>query len=151
MSQWLRERLRQRPRWMNALMLFCAYMTFVHMPWDFFIKPVAHDAEAWFGFLLHGWGAKLTEPLHWAIYAAGVYGFWRMRAWMWPWAAVYAAQVTFGMFVWNVVYVGGFNGWVSGLVVLVPFGAITIALWQARDRFGRAPGSLRERYGSGRW
>jgi len=147
MSQWLRERLRQRPRWMNALMLFCAYMTFVHMPWDFFIKPVAHDAEAWFGFLLHGWGAKLTEPLHWAIYAAGVYGFWRMRAWMWPWAAVYAAQVTFGMFVWNVVYVGGFNGWVSGLVVLVPFGAITIALWQARDRFGRAPGSLRERYG----
>ena len=84
MSQWWRERLAPRPWWMNAVMLFCAYMTFIHMPWDIFVKPVAQDAEAWFGFLLRGWGAKLTEPLHWAIYAAGTYGFWRMRAWMWP-------------------------------------------------------------------
>ncbi|HTO57894.1 MAG TPA: SDR family oxidoreductase [Pseudomonadales bacterium] len=147
MSNWLRERFAQRPWWMNALMLFCAYMTVVFMPLDMFAKPVARDAEAWFGFLLHGWAAKLTEPLHWAIYAAGAYGFWRMRAWMWPWAAVYAAQVTFGMFMWNVVYVGGARGWLAGLVSLVPFGGITAALWQSRDRFGRAPRPLHERYG----
>jgi len=64
MREWFRERLATRPWWMNALMLFCAFMACLYMPWDFFVKPVARDAEAWFGFLLRGWGAKLTEPLH---------------------------------------------------------------------------------------
>jgi len=147
MGEWWRERMRQRPWWMNVLMLFCAYMAFIFMPWDIFVKPVARDAEAWFGFLLHRWGAKLTEPLHWAIYAAGVYGFWRMRSWMWPWAALYAAQVAFGMFIWNVVYVGGARGWLGGIASAVPLGAIALALWNARQQFERSPGSLRERYG----
>jgi short-subunit dehydrogenase len=147
MGEWWRERMRQRPWWMNVLMLFCAYMAIVYMPWDIFVKPVARDAEAWFGFLLHGWWAKLTEPLHWAIYAAGAYGFWRMRDWMWPWAVVYAAQVAIGMFVWNVVYVGGGRGWLVGAVSFVPFAAIAMALWNAQDRFGRKRASLRERYG----
>ena len=32
---------------MNALLLFCAYMTFVYVPWDFLSKPVAEaDPEA---------------------------------------------------------------------------------------------------------
>ena len=147
MSEWLGERLRQRPWWMNVLMIFCAYMAFVYMPWDFFVKPVAHDAEAWFGFLLHGWWAKLTEPLHWAIYAAGAYGFWRMRSWMWPWAALYTAQVALGMLVWNVVYVGGLRGWLGGVLAFVPLAAIAVALWNAQEQFGRKRASLRERYG----
>ena len=147
MGQWWRERMRQRPWWMNLLMVFCAYMALVYMPWDFFVKPVARDAEAWFGFLLHGWWAKLTEPLHWAIYAAGAYGFWRMRKWMWPWAALYAAQVALGMFVWNVVYVGGLRGWLGGLLAVAPLAAIAVALWNAQEQFGRKRGSLRERYG----
>jgi short-subunit dehydrogenase len=147
MRDWFRERLATRPWWMNALMLFCAFMACIYMPWDFFVKPVARDAEAWFGFLLRGWGAKLTEPLHWAIYAAGAYGFWRMRAWMWPWAAVYAAQVAIGMFIWNIVYVGGMRGWCGGLVSFVPFAAIAAALWGAQQRFGRPRPSMRERYG----
>jgi short-subunit dehydrogenase len=147
MAQWWRERLKQRPWWMNALMLFCVYMALIHIPWDFFVKPAARDAEAWFGILLRGRWAKLTEPLHWAIYAAGAYGFWRMRAWMSPWAAVYAGQVAFGMLVWNVVYVGGARGWLTGLLSLVPFGVLTSALWRERDRFGRPRQSLRERYG----
>src|SRR5438045_8167907 len=112
---------------MNLLMLFCAYMALVHIPLDFFVKPVARDQEAWFGFLLHGWGAKLTEPLHWAIYAAGAYGFWRMRAWMRPWAAAYAAQVAIGMLVWNVVYVGGLRGGLGGLISFAPFAWISVA------------------------
>ncbi|MBI1815322.1 MAG: SDR family oxidoreductase [Deltaproteobacteria bacterium] len=147
MAQWWRERLKQRPWWMNALMLFCAYLAVIHIPWDFFVKPAAQDAEAWFGILLRGRWAKVTEPLHWAIYAAGAFGFWRMRAWMWPWAAVYAGQVAFGMLVWNVVYVGGARGWLTGLLSLVPFGVLTSALWRERDRFGRPRQSLRERYG----
>lgn len=147
MRDWWRERMRQRPWWMNAVMLFCAYMTFIHMPWDIFVKPVAQDAEAWFGFLLHGWGAKLTEPLHWAIYAAGAYGFWHMRKWMWPWAALYIAQVALGTFVWNIVYVGGARGWLGGVAAAVPLGALAIALWNAQELFGRRRTPLRERYG----
>ena len=147
MGQWFRERLAQRPWWMNGLMFFCAYMAFVHIPWDFFVKPVTRDAEAWFGFLLHGWAAKLTEPLHWFIYAAGAYGFWRMKRWMWPWAAVYAAQVALGMLVWNIVYVGGLRGWFGGLAAFIPLAAIAVGLWQSKDRFAAPRPPLRQRYG----
>ena len=147
MRQWWREQLGRRPWWMNLLMFFCIYVAVVFLPWDMFVKPVAQDQEAWFGILLRGWAAKATEPLHWAIYAAGAYGFWRMRAWMWPWAAVYAAQVTVGMFVWNVVYVGGLRGWLEGLLSLAVFAGITAALWGSRQRFSEPRRSLRERYG----
>jgi len=147
MREWWHERLAVRPAWMNGLMLFCAFMAAIYMPWDFFVKPLARDAEAWFGLLLYGWGAKLTEPLHWAIYAAGAYGFWRMRRWMWPWAAVYAGQVALGMLVWNLVYVGGVRGALAGLAAFVPFALITVALWRARPLFERPALSMRERYG----
>ena len=80
---------------MNALMLFGASMPFVYLPWDLFAKPVAEDAEVWFGIMLTGWAAKAAEPLHWAVYAAGTYGFYRMRPWMWPWAAIYVALLRF--------------------------------------------------------
>ena len=83
-----------RPWWMNLIFLFCLYMTFIYLPFDLFVKPVALDEEVWFGFVLRGWWAKATEPLHWLIYGAGAYGFWKMARWMWPWAAVYAAQVS---------------------------------------------------------
>jgi len=147
MSTWIREVLGRRPGWMNALLAFCIFMTFVFMPWDMFVKPVAADQEAWFGLLARGWLAKATEPIHWAIYAAGMYGFWRMRRWMWPWAALYAAQVAIGMLVWGMVYVGGVKGLFQGLLGFVPLAALAVALWRSRDRFGRRPGALRTRYG----
>ena len=62
-SDGLRKLLNGRPHWMNALMLFCIFMTFIYMPWDIFIKPVAVDQEVWFGFMFTGWAAKATEPL----------------------------------------------------------------------------------------
>ena len=34
-----------RSLWMNALMLFCVYMTFIYMPFDIFFKPVDKDEE----------------------------------------------------------------------------------------------------------
>ena len=134
-SGW-REMLGARPWWMNLLFGFCLYMTFVYMPFDMFWKSVARDVEVWFGLMLHGWAAKLTEPFHWAIYAAGAYGFWKMRPWMWPWAAVYAAQVSVGMLVWNLRDARG-RGWTGGVVAALVFLIPTIALWRAKAHFGR--------------
>lgn len=152
MRDWLREAFGRRPGWMNALMLFCAYMAFVYVPWDFALKPVAADEEVWFGVRLHGWWAKATEPLHFAIYALGAYGFWHMRPWMWPWAALYTAQVAIAMAVWPVLYreeLGG--GALRAAAVAVPaflaFGALAVALWRARPRFRAPRPSPAERYG----
>jgi hypothetical protein len=157
MREWLRDVLARRPGWMNALLGFCAYMSVVYMPFDFFVKPIARDEEVWFGVVLTGLAAKATEPLHWAVYAAGTYGFWRMRPWLWPWAALYAAQVAIAMALWPVLEIGGAKGLMLGAISFVPFAALSVALWKARDRFQAPRRSLRERYGEwalrsrGRW
>ena len=49
LRDWLNGVFVGRPGWMNALMAFCAYMAFVYVPWDFFVKPVAEDQEVWLG------------------------------------------------------------------------------------------------------
>ena len=54
---WLRKGLARRPLWMNAILLFCVYMTFIYLPWDIFIKPLKVDQEVWFGVLFTGWAA----------------------------------------------------------------------------------------------
>lgn len=147
MRGWLRALFDGRPWWMNVLMVFAGYMAFVYLPWDIFIKPAAIDEEVWFGVRFHAGTAKFLALFHWAIYAAGAYGFRRMRPWMWPWAAVYAGQVAFSMMVWPWIYVGGFVGFLLGLVSVVPFAALTWALWEAQPHFQAAPRSLRDRYG----
>lgn len=144
---WLDDRLQDRPWWMNVLMLVSGFLAYVYVPWDFFFKPVALDQEAWFGILFTGWAAKLTEPLHFLVYAAGAYGFWRMRPWMWPWAAAWTAQLAFGMLVWPIVYRGGVGGWALGLAGGAAFGGIAWALYGARDAFTERPLGLRARYG----
>ncbi len=113
---------------------FCAYMAFVYVPWDFFFKPVAEDEEVWFGILLHGWAAKATEPLHWAIYAAGTYGLYQMRSWMWPWASLYVLQIAIGMFVWSILDEQAW-GWPVGLAAALPFVALSVAFWRVRPLF----------------
>jgi len=143
---WLRDHFSRRPPWMNAVMVFCAFATVIYVPWDFFFKPLEEDKEAWFGILLGGRWAKATEPIHWLIYAAGWYGFLRMRSWMWPWAAVYCAQLTLGMFVWGVVYVGGAGGFVMAVISAIPFALLTRALWNSRELFERPTRRLIERY-----
>lgn len=122
---------------MNLLLVFCLYMTFVYMPFDLLLKPVAEDEEVWLGITLHGWAAKATAPLHWLIYGAGAFGFWRMRPWMWPWAAAYALQVSVAMLVWNVVDPRG-GGWPAGLLGAVLFAVPAVALWRARALFERS-------------
>ena len=125
----LRTNLNLRPHWMNALMLFCAYMTFVYLPWDVLLKPLAEDQEVWFGLLFTGWAAKLGGVLHWFVYGAGFWGFWKMRPWMFPWAGLYTAQIALGMFVWSFLDERG-GGIVPALVVALIFLALAIALWR---------------------
>ncbi len=126
--------LRRRPWWMTLMWAFCLYMTFIYLPFDLFFKPVAEDEEVWFGFVLTGWAAKATAPLHWLIYGAGAYGFWKMSRWMWPWAAVYAAQVMVAMLVWNLVDPRG-GGWIPGLIAAAIFAVPTAALWFSKSHF----------------
>jgi uncharacterized protein len=146
-EHWWRAHANRRPWWMNGLMYFCIFMALIALPWDFFHTPVARDDQVWFGIVWHGWAAKLGELAHWAVYGAGAYGFWRMRTWMWPWAAAYAGQVAFSMFVWFAVHRGGPGGFVVGLISLVPYGGLSLLLWRARPVFHAVRKPLRERYG----
>ena len=127
--------LQPRPWWMNLLWFFCLYMTFIYMPFDIFTKPFERWEEIWFGFTLVGWWAKATEPLHWLIYAGGAYGFWKMSPAMWPWAAVYSAQVTIAMVVFNLLEGGKGGGPIAALISGGLFLIPTIALWRSKTRF----------------
>jgi short-subunit dehydrogenase len=149
MGEWLRHQLGRRPWWMNAMMLFCAYMALLYVPWDLFVKPVAVDEEVWFGVRFHGFAAKALAVPHWAMYAAGLVGFWGLHRWMHPWAAVYAAQMTIAMVVWPLLYVE--SGWrfVNAVAAGGVFGWITFVLWRARGWFQPPRGAVAERYG--RW
>jgi hypothetical protein len=119
---------------MNAVLLFSAYMAFIYMPWDIFVKPVAEDQEVWFGVLFTGWAAKATAPLHWLVYAAATRGLWLMKRWMHPWAALYVCQVVIGMFVFNLLDERGM-GVTGGLVSAVPFAVLAVAFWRSREQF----------------
>jgi len=147
MGEWLQHQLGRRPWWMNGMLLFCAWMALVYVPWDLFVKPVALDEQVWFGIRFHGWAAKLLAIPHWLVYAAGLVGFWGMRRWMHPWAAAYAAQMTFAMVVWQLVYLESDWRYVWAALAGAVFGWLTFVLWRARGHFQPAAGSLRERYG----
>ena len=135
-----------RPIYMNVLMLFCGYMTIFYMPFDLFYKPVDQDDEIWFGYVLHGWAAKATEPLHWAIYGAGFYGFLKMKSWMFPWASLYVVQVAIAMSIF---------GWLNQDVPIlysapigIPFLVLAVMLWRAKPLFeagiGESTGTIAE-------
>ena len=147
MRNWLRDVFRDRPTWMNALMVFCAFMTFVYLPWDLFWKPVAEDHEVWFGILFTGMGAKVMAIPHWFVYGAGLYGFLSRRSWMSFWGTAYLAQVAFSMWIWPIVNYGGLTGWAVGVIAAVPFVLLALAMWNAKDYFNAPRSSLRERYG----
>lgn len=130
----------KRPWWMNGIWLFCLYMTFVYMPWDIFFKPPERWEEVWFGFTIRGWAAKATEPIHWAIYAAGAFGFWKMKRWLWPWAALYSAQIAIAMLIFNVIAGpehgdGRGGGWLAAIPIFLFFCYLTALLWRAKPAF----------------
>ena len=129
---------RDRPLWVNALFAFTAFMAFVYTPWDFFLKPVAEDQEVWFGFLLTGWAAKATEPIHGAIYAIFAWGLWKMRPWMRFWGTVYIAQLAVAMLIWNLLDERGHV--VAALVSGGVFAALARAYWRAGRVFEESGG-----------
>lgn len=104
-------------------------MTFIYLPWDVLLKPLSEDQEVWFGLLFTGWAAKAGGLLHWYVYGAGFWGFWKMRTWMFPWAALYTVQIAAGMFIWSFLDDRG-GGVTSGLLVAIPFLALAAVLWR---------------------
>jgi len=147
MSEWFRDIFRDRPWWMNVVMVFSAWMAFIYMPWDIFIKPAAQDQEVWFGIMFTGGWAKVMAIPHWFVYGAAVYGFRRRRSWMGIAAPLYTAQVTIGMFLWPILQYGSLMGWVMGLIAAAPFALLTLVFIKAREHFSAERPTLRERYG----
>ncbi len=135
MREWIRQHLARRPWWMNAMLLFCAYMALIYVPRDLFWKPVALDEEVWFGVRFYGWPAKLLAIPHWAVYFAGTVGFWKLARWMHPWAAVYVLQMTIAVVVWNVLYTEAASRYVFALLGGAVFGWVAWVLWRARGVF----------------
>ena len=60
MREWLRSLFAGRPWWMNGLMLFCFFMSFIYVPWDLLLKPLEKDVDVWFGIMFTGWQAKVS-------------------------------------------------------------------------------------------
>ncbi len=142
MSDWLRARFALRPWWMNLMMLFCAYMAFIYVPWDFLVKDVALDEEVWFGVRFHGRAAKALEIPHGIVYALGAIGFWRMHRLMHPWASLYLAQVAFSFAVFPWLYHADLPlaaRLASSLIFGALFGALTWLIWRSKPLFGAPP------------
>lgn len=133
----LRAWLGRHPWYVGATFLFCAFMALIYSPFDILIKPLYQDIalaeDVWFGFELRGMQAKLTEPLHWAVYLVLAWGFWKERTWVWPLATIYVAQVAVAMLVWNLREEDG-GGWIMGLGAFAIFAALSVSLWRARPR-----------------
>jgi short-subunit dehydrogenase len=66
---------------------------------------------------------------------------------MWPWAALYAAQISFSMALWPFLYRRETGAIAGGLVAAAVFAVIARELWRARESFEPRLRSLRERYG----
>ena len=130
----VRQQLGLRPLWMNAVLAFCVYMTFIYLPWDVLLKPLDEDQEVWFGILFTGWAAKVGGVLHWLVYGAATYGFWKMKRWMHPWAIVYLLQVAVGMLVWSALDARG-GGLLSGSIPAAFFIVLALLCWRERARF----------------
>jgi uncharacterized protein len=147
MREWFYDVFRERPWWMSACLIFCAYMAFIYVPWDLFVKPVARDEEVWFGIELRGPLAKLAALPHWFVYGAAIYGFRRRRPWMAFWAPAYVAQIAFSIYVWKALEQGGLTGLVFGLLYALPMAGLAFAFWRSRDYFAPRPLGLVARYG----
>lgn len=121
---------------MTALALFCAATVVFLAVRDLFV-PHVRDVEVWFGFELYGAAARLTAPLHWAIFAAGAWGFWRARPWIATAAAGYVFYVAVSHLVWSEASPNG-NGWITGLAQAAAISVPAFLLLRAHGRRERA-------------
>jgi len=119
-----------RPWWMTALAVFCVASLAFLIPRDLFVART-RDVEVWLGFELHGTAARLSAPLHWAIFAVGAWGFWRARPWIVPAAAGYCFYVALSHLIWSEASPNG-QGWPIGLAQAAVLSLPGIALLRAR-------------------
>jgi hypothetical protein len=122
----------ERPWFATAAAVYCAASAVFLMARDLLV-PEVRDVEVWFGFELRGLAARLTAPLHWAIFAAGAFAFWTQQRFVWTAAAAYAFYVALSHLVWSEASPNG-NGWLVGLAQAA---ALSIPGWLFL-RVGRA-------------
>ncbi|MDG2141624.1 MAG: hypothetical protein P8K27_09015 [Gammaproteobacteria bacterium] len=117
----LKNNLTLRPGWMNLVLFFCFYMTFIYLPWDILVKPISEDQEVWFGVLFYGWLAKVGGVCHWVVYGTLLYGMWHMKQWLVTGMILYLWQVGLSMILWNWIREGqpGWFGLISGLAFIL--------------------------------
>jgi hypothetical protein len=119
-----------RSRAETVLALFCAATVVFLAARDLLLPDIA-DVEVWLGFELHGRAARLSAPLHWAIFAFGAWGFWRAKPWIWTAAAAYACYVAVSHVIWSEASPNG-PGWPMGLLQAVGFSLLGVFLLRRR-------------------
>jgi hypothetical protein len=120
---------------MTAAAVFCLLTIAFLAPRDLFF-PETRDVEVWLGFEVRGRAALLTAPLHWAIFAAFAWGFWRVRPWILPAAALYLFYVAVSHLIWSEVSPNG-QGWPMGLAQAAAISAPGVLLLRARRALAR--------------
>ena len=132
MMSWIKAEWARRPWWINLVLLFCVYMTFIYSPFDVVLKPLAEDEDVWLGLMLYGTAAKIGGAVHWIVYAALAWGLWRMTSWAWWLASLYATQVAIAMLLWPVFQGRGLlGGLIAGAIFAIP----AVAFWRGRKHF----------------
>ena len=99
---------------MLGLSGFCLATVVFLVVRDLFVPEIA-GVEVWFGIEVRGAAARLSAPLHWAIFAVGAWGFATRRVGTFLVAAVYAFYVAGSHLVWNGISPNG-GGWTAGVV-----------------------------------
>jgi hypothetical protein len=124
-----------RPWTATALSAFCAATVAFLVYRDLWV-PQARAVEVWLGFEARGRAALLTAPLHWVIFAAGAWAFWRQRPWAAPAAALYCLYVALSHLVWSEASPNG-QGWRVGLAQAAALSIPAALLWRGRPRRAR--------------
>ncbi len=130
-AQWAK-----RPWWLNVILLFSLYMTFIYSPFDVLLKPLAEDEDVWFGYMFHGTAAKVGGAVHWVVYAALAWGLWNMTSWAWLLGSLYATQVAIAMFLWPLLQLNS-GSWLGASIAGVAFAIPAIAFWRSRTLFSQ--------------
>ena len=124
----------KRSWWLNLILLFSLYMTFVYSVFDVVLKPMAEDEDVWLGYTFTGLGAKIGGVVHWIVYGALSWGLWHMRPWAWLLGSIYVTQVLIAMALWPVLNDSA-GGWWAGAISAGIFAVPAVAFWRARDQF----------------
>jgi hypothetical protein len=120
----------ERTRTETGLALLCAASVVLLAARDLFL-PEIRDVEVWLGFELRGQAARITAPLHWAIFATGAWAFWRAKPWIWRTAAAYVIYVALSHLIWSEASPHG-QGWPMGLLQAAGISLLGVWMWRRR-------------------